>query len=133
MKASAVVFLFFLAASCFAEAGGHGPDRPRCYDCHYRLPSHNIRPSFNEGIGEVCSRCHTVHHGKKQRNSHVVYVLPSMKIPKDMPLDVRGKLSCVTCHSYHIGHDVMEGSKRFLLRREPGKTFCYACHKKALF
>jgi predicted CXXCH cytochrome family protein len=53
-----------------------------------------------------------------------------MSIPPDMPLDGSGRMTCITCHSFHYGDILTNGEKTFLLRREKGKMFCYTCHKK---
>jgi len=133
MSAAAAFILFFLAVSPFeASAVIDDAGRTKCNDCHYRLPFPNTRLSFNEGIADICSLCHISHHGKNQKNSHVVNGAPSMPVPRDLPLDINNNLSCITCHTFHVGHTVEEGSRKFFLRREKGKTFCYSCHKKAL-
>ena len=131
LKAAILISLAILPVR--ASSADPDPDGLKCYSCHYRLPSANGMPSFNEEIGRVCSLCHGRHHATNQRNSHPVDVRPPMPVPRDMPLDAGGRMSCVTCHTYHIGHDVKKGRRRFLLRREPGRAFCYSCHKKALF
>lgn len=133
MSAVATFFLFFLLVSPLeASAVIDDAYMPECSDCHYRLPFPKAGLSFNEGIADICSRCHLSHHGKNLKNSHIVSGRPSMPVPKDLPLDIKNNLSCITCHTFHVGHNLKEGSRKSFLRREKGKTFCYSCHKKTL-
>jgi predicted CXXCH cytochrome family protein len=53
-----------------------------------------------------------------------------MKIPIDMPLDQKGRLTCITCHSYHAEFWDTEYNNEALLRRSKGKKLCFTCHKK---
>jgi predicted CXXCH cytochrome family protein len=74
--------------------------------------------------------CHRNHHGADSIRSHPVNVTPSMSVPPDMVLDNRGKIQCTTCHVFHGTYRDEDGKRLFYLRRSPGKTFCYSCHKK---
>lgn|GEM_PF-1298417 len=104
------------------EAGEGG----KCLDCHVRMPLDARRAgSFNEGISGTCHVCHKGHI-----HSHPVNVVPSMHVPRDMPLDIKGRLTCITCHSFHSGYVDAEGRKLFFLRRPKGETLCYSCHTK---
>jgi predicted CXXCH cytochrome family protein len=101
-------------------------DGIKCLDCHVRIPFDKSRAYlFNAGIAGICSGCH-----KRPMHSHPVEAVPSIQIPLDMPLDVKGRLTCITCHSFHNGEAVTDGEKTYLLRRQKGKTFCYSCHTK---
>jgi predicted CXXCH cytochrome family protein len=53
-----------------------------------------------------------------------------VNIPKDMPLDVAGKMTCVTCHDIHRAYiNPLTGQKTYFLRRDViGKNFCLSCH-----
>ena len=98
----------------------------KCLDCHVRMPLDARRAGlFNEGISAACHRCH-----KGYAHSHPVNVVPSMQIPRDMPLDIKGRLTCITCHAFHSGYVDAEGRKLFFLRRQKGETFCHSCHTK---
>lgn len=131
---SAALLLFIVVLpACGAEGTKNGIGMPGCLECHYRLPLEAKALSFHEEIEGVCRRCHEQFHGKDGGITHPLRVIPSMTVPKDMPLDVAGRLSCITCHSFHIGHNDRAGSNEHFLRRVRGKTFCYSCHKKPLF
>ncbi len=98
----------------------------KCLDCHVGVPLDASRAcSFNAGTSDTCRVCHKGHI-----HDHPCNVVPSMQIPRDMPLDIKGRLTCITCHSFHTGYVDAEGGRAFFLRRERGKTFCYGCHKK---
>ena len=56
--------------------------------------------------------------------------VPSMKIPPDMLLNDQGRIVCITCHAFHGEFRDEDGNKKYYLRRTPGKTFCFSCHKK---
>ena len=101
----------------------------RCMDCHVRLPLKPNKLSFHEGTAAICKKCHDKGHFTPE-NSHPIEIAPSMKIPEDMVVDVKGKLSCITCHTYHADwkKDISDNPK--LLRRPQGKTFCFYCHSK---
>ncbi len=98
----------------------------RCLDCHLRLPfDENRAYLFNEEIAAVCNTCH-----KRFVHTHPVEIIPSMSIPPDMPLDGKGRMTCITCHLFHSRDIPADGEKTFLLRHENGKTFCCICHTK---
>ena len=56
---------------------------------------------------------------------HRTGMVPSMRVPEDMPLDVGGRLTCATCHDPHA----TEGRNRWLLRRPRGAALCRSCHQ----
>jgi hypothetical protein len=141
MKASAGTIILFLAllavalvippseASAVHQAAGEG----RCLDCHAWLPLNDSSPPFQEEVGPTCIGCHGDYHGKAKGLSHPVNISPSMAVPRDMLLDSKGRITCVTCHTFHTGYKDADGKKLFFLRRSMGKPFCYSCHKKPLF
>lgn len=100
----------------------------RCLDCHVTLPLKQKVLSFNQEIKAVCAKCHKETCG--QDGHHPVDVRPSMEIPPDMFLDEKGMLTCITCHSFHAGWGKYEQSRPNFLRRPPGRTFCFYCHKE---
>ncbi len=141
MKTSVETTLLFLALAACALLF-HAPEavavhetagKAQCLDCHSWLPLDNGALSFREEAGSVCIGCHREYHGKAGSQVHPVNIYPSMEIPKDMPLDAKGKIICVTCHRFHTGYRDADGAKQFFLRRSAGKSFCYSCHKKRLF
>lgn len=107
----------------------NGPLNIPCVECHVRLPFPGIALSLRSDIGAVCNTCHERHHGTDNMRSHPVDTVPSIKVPSDMILDNRGRIVCITCHAFHGEFRDEDGNKRYYLRRTPGKTFCYSCHK----
>ncbi|MBC8318077.1 MAG: hypothetical protein H8E41_09230 [Desulfobulbaceae bacterium] len=112
----------------------HDTTDVRCLDCHVSLPFEGVVLSFHEDIPDTCTRCHDDFpcsaHSVGGEFLHPVGVKPTMVIPKDMVLDVNGKVSCITCHVFHEGKKAKEDMNSFYLRRPPGMRFCYACHRK---
>ena len=112
----------------------HDNSGARCLDCHVSLPFDGVTLSFYEDIENVCSQCHkiTSHSGEagKGEGSHPVGVIPKFAVPRDMLLDIKGQMSCITCHVYHEGTKSVDDMNPFYLRRPPGVKFCLACHKK---
>jgi hypothetical protein len=98
-----------------------------CLVCHERLPFAGYEISFTEMVNEACMECHHKH----SYFSHPIKVVPSMLIPADMPLSKNGKITCITCHTFHEGYMDKEGGQKtsFLRRTTTGKLFCYSCHK----
>ena len=131
MRARGFITIFALTAILFPAAvhSQHNEiGNTRCLDCHVTLPFNPEKLSFHDDIEGVCRRCHENDHAKS-RLSHPVGVRPTMEIPADMPLDRRGQLSCITCHTFHADWRPAVDDNPSLLRRPDGKTFCYYCHK----
>lgn len=131
MKTTFLVFILLtlcLILTNPAYATHDEAGKVRCLDCHIKLPLKPNKLSFHEGTEKLCKICHEKGHYTPD-NSHPINIVPSMKIPKDMYVDEKGKLACITCHTYHAGwkKDVSNNPK--LLRRPQGKTFCFYCHK----
>lgn len=132
-----IVFLCSIIAVCVvtpvAAFPAHDSSAARCLDCHVSLPFEGVPLSFYEDIPVICSQCHDAFPCTAKSGSgifgHPVRVIPSMELPKDMVLDVKGRMSCITCHVYHEGKKAEEDMNFFYLRRPPGMRFCYACHK----
>jgi Doubled CXXCH motif (Paired_CXXCH_1) len=104
----------------------------RCLDCHNTLPFRGRGLSFREGTEHVCAGCHKRYHGKTGDFSHPIGMVTSMPVPMDMPLDGKGRIICITCHTFHKGYKDADGKRAFFLRRAMGRAFCYSCHKKPL-
>jgi predicted CXXCH cytochrome family protein len=101
------------------------PHNSACLSCHRSQP----KPGASEvvrDIDRVCIDC----HARSESNSHPVGMVPSMKVPEDMHLDDRGRMTCATCHDIH--QQGASGHARYpaLLRRSQiGRPFCVACHR----
>jgi predicted CXXCH cytochrome family protein len=130
MRISCYVLLLCSIVFSHAYAVHDEIGKVRCLDCHPRLPFNGTKALLNEHAGEVCTRCHTSGGKMSETISHPVDIVPSMAIPRDLPTDARGRMTCITCHTFHEGYRDAEGNKRYFLRRQKGKTFCYTCHKK---
>ncbi len=102
----------------------------KCLDCHPRLPFNGAKASLNERAAEVCTGCHAAGGKMSAILSHPVNIVPSMVVPHDLPTDGQGRITCITCHTFHEGYRDAEGNKRYFLRRQRGKAFCYGCHNR---
>lgn len=122
-----VLFLIFFCFPSAAFASHNEVGKVRCLDCHVTIPLDVSALTFHDDTSLVCSRCHDAHKGE---GNHPVEVKPSMEIPGDMPLDGRGYMTCITCHSFHNQWKALSENKNKLLRRENGATFCFYCHSK---
>jgi predicted CXXCH cytochrome family protein len=93
----------------------------QCLDCHISKPSSESDPvTFSKNINLMCASCHK----SEQELSHPVGMKPSMKVPQSMPLDWKGELTCLTCHTVH-----KQGFGGFHLRTTAtGEGFCVMCH-----
>jgi len=100
-----------------------------CLFCHERMPDRKTDTaatvSFITSLRMICLRCHDrfPHPADKEH-----LVLPTMDVPKDLPLDEAGRITCITCHNPHLGGE--KGSAEDLDRRlrRPGDKLCDACH-----
>lgn len=126
-----------IVAAALAAFSSNGMDDPHsglrnvsCIECHERLPfAAGAPPRLREEVGTLCGTCHKQHHGANALKSHPVNRVPTMPVPPDMILDRQGRIVCVTCHAFHGAYLNQDGSKQFYLRRSPGKTFCFSCHR----
>ena len=132
MTSSAIILAALLTALSPAakDVAHQGLLDVRCLDCHKNLPLADAKPALRDEASDVCTTCHQRHHGSESIRSHPVNEVPSMKVPPDMVLDSNGVMVCVTCHDFHGEYKDEKGNKQYYLRRTPGKTFCYSCHKK---
>jgi len=115
-----------------AKAIHDDPDKVKCLNCHVSLPFDRENLSYTAKVGDICRNCHRKYHNNKNDDTgfaHPFEVIPSMKVPVDMPLDLKGRLTCITCHYYHAEFGDVEYNSKFLLRRPQGKTLCSTCHK----
>ena len=106
----------------------------KCLDCHQTLPFDREKLAYTDEVGATCRKCHQKFPCQPQATndgfSHPLEVVPTMPIPKDMPLTKSGKLTCITCHSYHAEFWDAEYKTEFLLRRAKGQSLCKTCHPK---
>jgi len=101
------------------------PHNSACSSCHLGDAKTNGR-NIAHDINRICLDC----HARADSTSHPVGMVPSMKVPEDLHLDYRGRLSCATCHDVH--QQGADGHARYpaLLRRpQAGRPFCAACHR----
>jgi hypothetical protein len=93
----------------------------RCLECHLTVPqSGGSAGAFRKDISAMCADCHS----STQAVSHPVDVVPSMEVPAEFPLDWRGFLTCVTCHTVHG-----DGYGAYHMRSGAvGGDFCGLCH-----
>jgi len=107
----------------------HHSVKSDCMGCHLRAPSPEeaVTNLFVVDIETLCLRCHT---GVKLTMSHPIGVKPTFKLPRDMPLDWKGELTCTTCHRMHVQDEKsFFSSNKFLRRNSTGKAFCLECHQ----
>lgn len=128
-----VITVFAGVLPVSADFGHEGTDT-RCLDCHVMLPFEGVPLLFHTDISAICSSCHQdftcAPKTGKGFFTHPVSVVPSFKIPDDMPLDAEKRISCITCHVYHQGKIAREEHYPFLLRRPLNEKFCFTCHGK---
>jgi ribosomal protein L34E len=132
MITAGIILALALAASSPNDKGlAHdGPLKVACVECHVHLPFNGSAPVLRNEIGQVCNTCHQRHHGTDKMRSHPVnQVTPAIKVPPDMLLDNQGRIVCITCHAFHGEYRDEDGKRTYYLRRTPGKTFCFSCHK----
>lgn len=113
-----------------SDSNPHNFTQSDCFSCHFTIPTEGSTEPlrFTDTISNLCARCHDM----SGIISHQVDIVPSnrVNIPPDMPLDSRGRITCVTCHEIHGPYiNPLTGQKTFFLRREViGKSFCISCH-----
>lgn len=127
-----LVALLFLPLPAWAVHDDQGDTQ--CLDCHQTLPFDRDKLTYTDEVGSTCRRCHQDFPCNAKKGpegfSHPLEVVPSMTIPRDMPLTAGGKVTCITCHSYHAEFWDAEYNTAALLRRSKGMQLCYTCHKK---
>jgi predicted CXXCH cytochrome family protein len=93
----------------------------KCLDCHLTVPAPGDPVgTFTMDITRMCVTCHT----DVQSLSHPVDVVPTMVVPPTFPLDWKGEVTCVSCHTVHN-----QGFGGFHVRIDAtGEGFCVNCH-----
>lgn len=145
--------LLTLAAGAAMPRGGQDPhaflrDRRHCLDCHAEVPRRGATLRFKKDVVTLCLDCH---REKDLSALHPVDVRPGSKVPRDLPLDDRGAITCATCHNPHrpaegtepyVAQPLYErllsalGGDRqyrtfYLRRRNDEGQLCLGCHEKA--
>jgi len=127
---STIAFLLPVPALAVHDDQGN----TQCLDCHQTLPFDREKLAYTDEVGATCRKCHEDFPcNTKNTNegfAHPLEVIPSMEIPRDMPLTESGKITCITCHSYHAEFWDAEYNTESLLRRSKGAKLCHTCHKK---
>lgn len=122
--------VFFFITLVPAHAGHEAVRTVHCLDCHKSLPFKGRALVFYDDIYKKCLSCHRIYHGTESGFDHPSRKVPSMPVPADMPLDSKGRMTCITCHTFHSGYygkaNKPAGS---YLRRQKGRTLCYSCHR----
>jgi len=92
-----------------------------CLDCHITRPAAGAEnPILKKDVTVLCGKC----HDRQDALSHPVDIKPVMHVPSELPLDWRGMVTCVTCHSAH-----KPGFGPSHIRtRAGGSGFCVLCH-----
>lgn len=129
-----IIFVSLLLLPGQALAIHDNQDDTQCLDCHQTLPFDRDKLAYTEEAGATCRKCHQNSPCNAPKDSdgfsHPTEVVPSMPIPRDMPLTNSGKITCITCHSYHAEFWDAEYKTEALLRRTKGVQLCHTCHKK---
>lgn len=93
----------------------------KCLTCHLTTPvDAGTSGTFVKDITVMCTSCHR----DARELSHPVDVLPKDPVPVNLPLDWKGEITCVTCHTAHQpghgGHHLRVSAK--------GPGLCNMCH-----
>lgn len=72
-----------------------------------------------------CQQCHPT----EQLFSHPIDVVPSMKVPAELPL-INGRMTCTTCHNDNLSDHSTAAKEKDALLRKPDISgiFCMNCH-----
>lgn len=123
---SAILIAGSLQAISEARAADHGAHAGiPCADCHLAgvmtTPANAAEmPASQE---RLCGRCH---RGAVEA-AHPTGFTPARPVPAGFPLDERGRMTCTTCHTGHLG---ASGSLR---TAQTGEAFCLSCHGRGMF
>ncbi|MEW6428103.1 MAG: hypothetical protein AB1568_08740 [Thermodesulfobacteriota bacterium] len=105
------------------------PGTSRCLDCHTCLPLDGKAGNFHTSIESICRTCHRSSHATGQnRLAHPSTGKPAKDLPRDLPLDREGNITCITCHFFHIDNMPQRQHEPHLLRRPANRLFCGCCH-----
>ena len=135
------------ATSWSAPEGGQNSSK-ECAMCHFRWMEDFLEDKGQNYLLDIPEEravskemmCYSCHDGSIsdsrfrvwETNKHKAGVIPSenVSIPEEYPLDLEGKMQCVTCHSAH-GVDTRITMESAIFLREPniGSSMCQRCHK----
>jgi len=135
------------ATSWSAPQGGQNSSK-ECSMCHFRWMEDFLEDKGQNYLLEIPEEravskemmCYSCHDGSItdtrfrvwETNKHKAGVVPSenVTIPEEYPLDLDGKMQCVTCHSAH-GVDTRITMESAIFLREPNiaSSMCQRCHK----
>lgn len=109
-------------------------DRTSCRFCHDTMTDptneESARVSFISNTRMICLRCHPQEAHPMGVNHMVV---PKREIPAPFRLDVKGKITCSTCHNPHIEArrpgEEKGRSHRFVVDVDTS-SLCGMCHKR---
>jgi hypothetical protein len=81
----------------------HFMDPESCPQCHVYRGSKPEKGRFLPGTDTFCLGCHSL---EGLGITHPIAIRPgggrnSMRVPADLPLDIEGKIFCLTCHNAH--------------------------------
>lgn len=114
LSGTVLASVFFLLSSPWISKAQVPDAHKICISCHIEEGSGTLR----EGIDAICIGCHPNSPG----NDHPIG-LAVADIPKKLPLDEEGKITCITCHEPHG-----KGTEERLLRIR-FNDLCIECHK----
>ncbi len=94
-----------------------------CLECHVRH-SGSVPANLKSFDGAICSTadCHSSKNLLHQHESDI-YPRENMAVPGTLPLDKKGKITCLTCHSGHATPNAQ-------LLRVAKENLCLLCHQK---
>jgi predicted CXXCH cytochrome family protein len=113
--------LLFVMAACLTSVASRQaiaapmPEiKKDCSLCHLDIGK---GPALRKPVSALCLECH---EDRQAPNEHPVDIVPSMKVPKILPLN-KGKITCITCHDPH-------SNAYGKLLRVPQRQLCTQCH-----
>jgi hypothetical protein len=131
-----LIFTGAFGGSSPAAAAAHDDAAIRCLDCHATVPLAGVAGRFHGDLPAICLQCHKndfcTHDATGRSFRHPMSIVPSGRIPADMPLDAEKKIGCITCHLFHDGEWAALDLHPYRLRRPPGPAFCVTCHERLM-
>lgn len=126
------LFLLFMAMIVYSMLKQpHRFGQSECPTCHVMGPSGKISGrNMTAAVAMLCRDCHEKIFSEGYMHPYNIRPQTTV-IPKDMPLDQDGNLTCATCHDVHSSYFTPYGTPSHFLRRyDFGADFCKACHPK---
>lgn len=109
------------AAYVYSQWSSYHNFEGRCLECHLNVPKGGEEPGiFLRNMTGMCTECHK----DALKVSHPVDMLPTMKVPSEMPLDWRGAVTCLSCH---FAHKDGFGPQHIRVKAS-GAGLCVQCH-----